>query len=222
MGVVTAKSSIEGLVRAFGEERMNGCVFSSPKSNKPFHFDNNEKDYTIQHLNIDADGDCYVTFFEESEKFYLNEMSEYECMRLLTCLHQPCIEKGYTEVRIEFCNEETGKWSVDAWKTIDDNEEGVVVAEIDDETLEITWRDKMAETDKKVIDAIKFFLNEKVDEVVEDCEERGWEVNGWEITDNGIEVELTRMNDKTWTTINKEEVEDDYGIKFDTLAHYLQ
>ena len=124
----------------------------------------------------------------------------------------------YAEVRIDFFDESTNKWSIDAWKTADTDEEGVVVAEIDDETLEITWRDKMAETDKMVIDAIKSFLNERVDDIVEEYNERDWEVNGWEITDNGIEVELTRMNDKTWTTISKEELD----INFDVLAHYLQ
>lgn len=40
----------------------------------------------------------------------------------------------WSEIRIDFFDTEENKWSVDAWETDDDDEEGSVIAKIDLDT----------------------------------------------------------------------------------------
>lgn len=54
----------------------------------------------------------------------------------------------WSEIRNDFCNEEERKVFIDAWTTIDDNEEGKVIAKVDYKTKEIEYLDADAKTDK--------------------------------------------------------------------------
>lgn len=53
----------------------------------------------------------------------------------------------WTEIRCEFYDEIEKKYSVDAWKSADDNEEGTVIAKIVPATKEIEYLDNDAKTD---------------------------------------------------------------------------
>lgn len=57
--------------------------------------------------------------------------------------------KDYAEVRCSYCNED-GYWTIDAWKTSDNEEEGAVVAVINDKTAEIYYIDALARISKRV------------------------------------------------------------------------
>ena len=71
------------------------------------------------------------------------------------------MERKYSEVRIDFYDDINEHWCVDAWTTDDDNEEGKVVATIDDKG-NITWLDKDAENDQIVAEEIAVFLKEEI------------------------------------------------------------
>ena len=68
------------------------------------------------------------------------------------------------EVRCNFLDEETHFWNVDAWKTPNGDEEGAVVAMIDDLTGRVIYIDPEAEADEMVREVINdFFANWKPD-----------------------------------------------------------
>ena len=65
----------------------------------------------------------------------------------------------WTEIR---CDHVTDKWwTVDAWLTADDNEEGKVIATIDVDTARVVYLDKDAMYDEYAQEVI----NAKVDEI---------------------------------------------------------
>ena len=66
----------------------------------------------------------------------------------------------WSEIRIDFFDEEEKKWSVDAWKTDDDNEEGSVIAKIDLYTGTVEYFDADAKTDEYAQEEIKEFLKD--------------------------------------------------------------
>ena len=54
----------------------------------------------------------------------------------------------WAEIRCDYMDEGDRFWSVDAWKTADDNEEGKVIAYIDDITGRVIYIDPVARVDK--------------------------------------------------------------------------
>ena len=54
----------------------------------------------------------------------------------------------WAEIRIDYLDEETNFWSVDAWKTTDDNEDGRVIAYIDNHSGRVVYTDPLARIDK--------------------------------------------------------------------------
>ena len=64
----------------------------------------------------------------------------------------------WSEIRIDFFDTEENKWSVDAWKTDDDNEEGSVIAKIDLDTGAVEYLDTDAKTDEYAQEEIKEML----------------------------------------------------------------
>ena len=69
----------------------------------------------------------------------------------------------FSEVRMDFYNDIANRTSIDAWKTADDNEEGVVLGWFDHNTNQIVWaKDTTLEerTDPLVVETIVDFMNE--------------------------------------------------------------
>ena len=64
----------------------------------------------------------------------------------------------WSEIRIDHFDDIEGVWLVDAWKTDDDNESGVVIAEIHAYSEEINYIDPDAKTDEDAQEVIKEFL----------------------------------------------------------------
>lgn len=134
------------------------------------------------------------------------------------------MERHFGEVRIDFFDEDTNKWSIDAWVTDDDNEEGKVIGTIDAETLEVKITNNLAKNDEVVFDAIKSFLEKEINRIgdelanFEDGELNGWDFEG----DNVISFEITRMNDKWWADYTFREFFAEYDIDLNTLARYLK
>lgn len=62
-----------------------------------------------------------------------------------------------SEVRINFYNESKKHWCVDVWHTDDDNEEGEVVAYIDDNG-NIQWLNEQAKDNEIIQEEIETFL----------------------------------------------------------------
>lgn len=67
----------------------------------------------------------------------------------------------WSEIRIDFFDEEEKKWFVDAWETDDDNEEGSVIAKIDLYTGTVEYLDADAKTDEYAQEEIREFLRKK-------------------------------------------------------------
>ena len=55
----------------------------------------------------------------------------------------------WSEIRIDFFDTEENKWSVDAWETDDDDEEGSVIAKIDLDTGPVEYLDVYAQEEIK-------------------------------------------------------------------------
>lgn len=66
----------------------------------------------------------------------------------------------FAEVRSTFFEEETGLWYLDAWVTMDDNEEGTVVATINSKTFEVKYTQDEYKFDDCVLSAVKEKLQE--------------------------------------------------------------
>lgn len=66
----------------------------------------------------------------------------------------------WSEIRIDFFDEEEKKWFVDAWETDDDNEEGSVIAKIDLYTGTVEYLDANAKTDEYAQEEIREFLKD--------------------------------------------------------------
>lgn len=64
----------------------------------------------------------------------------------------------WSEIRINFFDEEEKQWSVDAWETDDDNEEGSAIAKIDLYTGTVEYLDADAKTDEYAQEEIKEML----------------------------------------------------------------
>ena len=64
-----------------------------------------------------------------------------------------------SEVRITFYDEEKKHWCVDVWHTDDDNEEGEVVAYIDDKG-KIQWLNEQAKDNEIIQEEINVFLTD--------------------------------------------------------------
>ena len=63
-------------------------------------------------------------------------------------------KRVYTEVRCDYFNEEENYWYVDAWKSDDDNEEGMTIAAINGTTGDVFYVDKSAWDLKEVREVI--------------------------------------------------------------------
>lgn len=68
----------------------------------------------------------------------------------------------WSEIRIDFFDTEENRWSVDAWETDDDNEEGSVIAKIDPKTKCVEYLDEDARTDSYAQEEIKEFLEDEI------------------------------------------------------------
>ena len=66
----------------------------------------------------------------------------------------------WSEIRINFFDEEEKKWYVDAWLTDDANEEGTVIAKIDLYTGIVEYLDKDAKIDEYAQKEIREFLKD--------------------------------------------------------------
>lgn len=66
----------------------------------------------------------------------------------------------WSEIRINFFDEEEKKWYVDAWLTDDANEEGAVIAKIDLYTGIVEYLDEDAKTDEYAQKEIREFLKD--------------------------------------------------------------
>ena len=86
-----------------------------------------------------------------------NEEMEEEKERKLA--HQ------YGEVRCDFFDEASGYWLVDAWKSDDDDEGGVVVAKINPATFETIYVIPLAEKDELVREVVRNKLREILKEL---------------------------------------------------------
>lgn len=71
------------------------------------------------------------------------------------------VNAQYNEVRIDNFDENENVWTVDAWKTSDDNEEGTVVAKIS-ENGEVVFTDLSAQNDKLVNETIDEFIKNEL------------------------------------------------------------
>lgn len=65
----------------------------------------------------------------------------------------------YSEVRCDFLDDENF-WSVDAWRTSDDNEEGKVVAVIHEKYGDVYYIEPEARLSPKVQEVVNSFVNE--------------------------------------------------------------
>ena len=70
-------------------------------------------------------------------------------------------ESIYSEVVIDFYDDIKNEWTIDTWKTANDNEEGVVVARINLKG-EILWEVEDAKNDPMVKEEIKYFMDNKL------------------------------------------------------------
>lgn len=70
-------------------------------------------------------------------------------------------ESIYSEVVIDFYNDIKNEWTIDTWKTDNDNEEGVVVARINLKG-EILWEVEDAKNDPRVKEEIKYFMDNRL------------------------------------------------------------
>lgn len=82
------------------------------------------------------------------------ENEEMEAERKLKLANQ------FSEVRCDFFDDVSGYWLVDAWKSDDDDEGGIVVAKINPETLEVTYNSPEYAKDCLVMDVVKNKLRE--------------------------------------------------------------
>lgn len=69
-------------------------------------------------------------------------------------------ESIYSEVVIDFYDDIKNEWTIDTWKTDNDNEEGVVVARINLKG-EILWEVEDAKNDPRVKEEIKYFMDNR-------------------------------------------------------------
>lgn len=70
-------------------------------------------------------------------------------------------ESIYSEVIIDFYDDIKNEWTIDAWKTANDNEEGVVVARINLKG-EILWEVEDAKNDPRVKEEIERFMDNRL------------------------------------------------------------
>lgn len=72
------------------------------------------------------------------------------------------VSNGWSEIRCDYlCEDRDDRfWRVDAWKTDDDNEEGKVIAYIDDLTLRVLYIDPVARTDEYAQEVIRDRIEE--------------------------------------------------------------
>lgn len=82
------------------------------------------------------------------------ENEEMEAERKLKLANQ------FSEVRCDFFDDASGYWLVDAWRSDDDDEGGVVVAKINPETLEVAYNNPEYAKDSLVMDVVKNKLRE--------------------------------------------------------------
>ena len=69
----------------------------------------------------------------------------------------------FSEVRINHFDDIEGCWCVDAWKTDDDNEEGVVVAKIYEKSpieFKVVWCDENLKNNPQINEEIDAFIHE--------------------------------------------------------------
>lgn len=70
-------------------------------------------------------------------------------------------ESIYSEVIIDFYDDIKNEWTIDTWKTDNDNEEGVVVARINLKG-EILWEVEDAKNDPRVKKEIEYFMDNRL------------------------------------------------------------
>lgn len=67
---------------------------------------------------------------------------------------------NFSEVRCDYFDEASNWWCVDAWRTDDNNEEGVVVAHINPDTFEVDYVLPWYKEDSLIHETIKEKLKE--------------------------------------------------------------
>lgn len=82
-----------------------------------------------------------------------------DCIRYLEEHLQP-VSSHWAEIRCNYFDDTDGFWRVDAWLTDDDNEEGKVIAYIDDLTGRVLYNDTLARIDTHAQEIIKDKQNE--------------------------------------------------------------
>lgn len=70
------------------------------------------------------------------------------------------MESKYSEIRINYTDEDENITYVDAWKSPNDNEDGIVIAKIHRNTKEVEYLDTDARYDPYAQEEIKAVLNE--------------------------------------------------------------
>ena len=68
-------------------------------------------------------------------------------------------KRTYGEIRADYYDEKEKKYHIDAWETEDDNEEGKVIAKVDNKGL-VEYLDERAENDPYVQEVVAEALEE--------------------------------------------------------------
>ena len=68
----------------------------------------------------------------------------------------------FAEVRCTYFDDGLREWFIDGWKTDNDNEEGVIVATINEDTFEVNYRKAEYKKDPIVLEVVKDKLREIV------------------------------------------------------------
>ena len=66
----------------------------------------------------------------------------------------------WAEIRCDYYCEEDNFWRVDAWLTDDGDEEGKVIAYIDNDTTKVIYHDPLARTDEYAQEVIQDMIRE--------------------------------------------------------------
>ena len=68
--------------------------------------------------------------------------------------------RKFGEIRCNYFDEDSKTWFVDAWKTANDDEVGIVVATIREDTYEVSYRRREYARDEGVLEAVREKLRE--------------------------------------------------------------
>ena len=102
-------------------------------------------------------------WYESGDETFEDEYAYYECILKEALKAEPNASSDtveYGEIRIDYIDDEDMFWRVDAWMTDDDNEEGTVIAYIDNLTGRVLYTDPLARISEYAQDEIKAKVTE--------------------------------------------------------------